>query len=368
MIGAAAQAILLGARGQEIQGQSKKFLDPATEFEILRVTGVAHNAWLPVPENHAFTRRGDALIYASDLAGAPQVYRADLKTNKLKRISEAQRLRTDAFTLYGNDRALLYVDGMRLLQSSAAGGKEKAIFELPDRAIDSARIAVAADGGIILLAACAAQRVRIYQAQPSAKAPLLEFEGSLGNLSLRPDRPAYSFVSNGVLHLATLASRKSTALDTAKGEVLSAVWSPGGAAILYLLDAKEAGRLIELRQHEPESKKDTLIARTTQYGHFVRNSDGSVILGASRSKASPHLLLLLPSVKRELTLCEHKCSDAARTRAVFSPNNLRAAFQTDRDGKMVIYALDVDRLVDQPEDASGVSDSGRRVSTPNVRR
>jgi len=59
--------------------------------------------------------------------------------------------------------------------------------------------------------------------------------------------------------------------------------------------------------------------------------------------------LLVRSVKRELTLCEHRASNPAETNPVFSPNSQRIFFQSDRDGKMAIYAMAVDRLVSETE-------------------
>jgi len=51
-----------------------------------------------------------------------------------------------------------------------------------------------------------------------------------------------------------------------------------------------------------------------------------------------------------LTICEHRCSDARLSRSVLSPNAARIAFQTDRHGKLVIYSMAVDRLIEQSED------------------
>ncbi len=77
--------------------------------------------------------------------------------------------------------------------------------------------------------------------------------------------------------------------------------------------------------------------------------DSSVLVGASGSKASPYVLLLVRSVKRELTLCEHRASDPSRVTTIFSPNSQRIFFQSDQDGKMAIYAMLVDRLVETTE-------------------
>ena len=52
-----------------------------------------------------------------------------------------------------------------------------------------------------------------------------------------------------------------------------------------------------------------MAARTSQFAHFGFNRDTSVFVGASRSKASPYLLLLLRMTRREFTICEHRASD-----------------------------------------------------------
>jgi oligogalacturonide lyase len=54
-------------------------------------------------------------------------------------------------------------------------------------------------------------------------------------------------------------------------------------------------------------------------------------------------------VKRELTLCEHRASDPQQVTTLFSPNSQRIFFQSDRDGKMAIYSMAVDRLVEETE-------------------
>ena len=88
---------------------------------------------------------------------------------------------------------------------------------------------------------------------------------------------------------------------------------------------------------------------TTQFVAFNRNADTSVFVGASGSKASPYLLLLVRSVKRELPLCQHRASDPRQVTSFFSPNSQRVIFQSDRDGKMAIYSIAVDRLVEATE-------------------
>ena len=107
LLGAVVAPTVWAGKGQESPGEAKKFLDAATEFEILRVTDLAHNSWLPLASNRAFTRKGDALVFASDAGGTPQLYRFDFKPNKMRQLTEAAALNTNTFTLTAGDHPQL---------------------------------------------------------------------------------------------------------------------------------------------------------------------------------------------------------------------------------------------------------------------
>jgi oligogalacturonide lyase len=83
-----------------------------------------------------------------------------------------------------------------------------------------------------------------------------------------------------------------------------------------------------------------------------------VFIGASASKASPYVLLLVRAVKRELALAEHRASDAAMVTPLFAPNSQSVFFVSDRHGKPAIYWMNVERFVSATEE-SDVSALGR---------
>jgi len=350
VLGVAAGAPLLGAKGQETAGAAKKYLDAATEFEILRVTDTANNSWLPIASNRAFTRRGDAVLFASDVSGAPQLYRHDFKANKNRQLTEAAQLNTNTFTWMAGDRTFLYIDGRKVIQPGT--GRDRTVVEFAEDWAQSPRLAVGEDGVTVAVSSSNGTRTRIVLAARTTTT-LEECDGDIGTLCVRPRRTGVSYVSAGVLRYISGPGVKSKVLKTVAGaEVLAAYWTADGSSLLYLARPAGPGKLTEIRELGLDGGADALVARTSQFAHFQRNGDATVFLGASSSLASPHLLVLLRSVKRELTICEHRCSDARMTRAVFSPNSSRVAFQTDRHGKLVIYAMAVDRLVEGTEDES----------------
>jgi hypothetical protein len=346
-LAAGAAPALLAAKGQDVPGEAKKFLDAATEFEILRVTSLEHNAWMPLASNRALTRRGEALLFASDAGGSPQLWRHDFKLNKLRQLTEVAALNTNSFSWTAGDRGFVYVDGRRVVQS--AGSRDRVLYEMAEGWEQWPRLALGDDGTTVVVSSSNGTKTRIVVAGRAASA-IEERDGDIGTLYVRPRRAAVSYVAGGELRYLPFGTRKSNVVKTAPGEVLSAHWTADGGALLYLLRPAGTGKLPEIREHAPESGKDELVAKTSQYVHFQRNGDATVFLGASGSAASPHLLLLLRSVKRELTICEHRCSDGRLSRAALSPNSGRMAFQTDRHGKMVIYSMAVDRLIEETEE------------------
>lgn len=346
-LGAGLTPALWAAKGRESPGEAKRFLDAATEFEILRVTDLSHNAWMPLASNRAFTRKGEALVFASDAGGTPQLYRHDFKANKIRQLTEAAELNTNSFTLTAGDRGLLYVDGRKLLQSAAV--RDRLVYEMPADWAQSPRIAISEDGLTVVLSSSNGTRTRIVVTGRTA-VTAEERDGDIGTLYVRPRQAAVSYIADGGLWYLPLGTTKPSALKTAAGEVLSSHWTADGAALLYLLRPAESGKLTEIREIVPEGNQDSLVAKTSQFVHFQRNADATVFLGASGSQASPHLLVLVRSVKRELTICEHRCSDARLSRAVLSPNSARVGYQTDRHGKLVIYSMAVDRLIEQSKD------------------
>jgi oligogalacturonide lyase len=104
--------------------------------------------------------------------------------------------------------------------------------------------------------------------------------------------------------------------------------------------------LSDIREVPLDSLVESEVARTSQFADFNCNDDASVFLGASRSKAQPNVILLLRSPGRELTLCEHRAHEPRAVTPVFSPDNRRIFFQSDRDGKTALYSMNVEAIVE----------------------
>jgi len=119
--------------------------------------------------------------------------------------------------------------------------------------------------------------------------------------------------------------------------------------VLYLSTPADPKQLVTLREYTLADHSDRLVSKTSQFASFGENADTSVFVGASRGKVSPYIVLLVRMARRELTLCEHRSSDAALVSPVFSPDSQSIFFVSDRLGKPAIFRIHVERFVEETE-------------------
>jgi oligogalacturonide lyase len=190
-------------------------------------------------------------------------------------------------------------------------------------------------------------RLRLIRMTDGAAATIVQASEEMRDPQPRPRRASVLYRRGKSLWIANYDGQQNYPLRLAEGETSAATWSPDGRAILYLNYPADPRRLHNIREYTPDAIEDKAVADTTQFVAFERNADASVFAGASGSKASPHVLLLVRAVKRELTLCEHRASDPAMVSPVFSPNSQHVYFVSDRDGKPAIYSVAVEKLVEE---------------------
>jgi oligogalacturonide lyase len=192
-------------------------------------------------------------------------------------------------------------------------------------------------------------RLRIVGIRRAGTSTLLEADEPVQGMRFRPKRPSLLYNYNGGLTLVNLDGRASQRLKIAPGVAGDAHWSADGGRVHYLLTPP--GKSVQLREFMIETGDDKLIGPTTQFVSFSRNSDSSVFAGVSGSRGAPYLLVLLRAARRELTIAEHRASDAASKAAiVFSPDSQRVFWQTDREGKTAIYFMALEKFIEKTEE------------------
>ena len=348
---AAASLGFAADKPQVFPTEAVKFADQATDLDVYRLTNPEHQSWLSSPCNVSVARHGNFLVYASDRAGSVQAYRMDLHSGQSRPLTEAKDLRADSLALSPDERTLYYVDGGSFSALSLVNQRPRELYRLPEGSQLGKGFTISADGLYALWTEHrgAKWRVQLITFRTGAVGAPIESADEISDPQPCPKRAALLYRAGDALWQVNFDGAQNRKLRTAQGGMGQALWSSDGRSIFYLNVGTGDSHLNTLREFIPDTNEDRLVAKTSQFVAFNRNGDSSVFVGASGSKASPYVLLLVRSVQRELALCEHRATDARLTSPIFSPNSQRIFFQSDREGKMAIYSMAVDRLVGETE-------------------
>jgi oligogalacturonide lyase len=344
------------ARGVEksanLPSDIKRYPDPATEFSVLRLTDPSYTSFLPAYYGRAISRRGNFLVYSSDRSGAFHAYRMDLKSGQSRQITALDGLVPGSLTLVGDERSAFMIAGRSLYQVNLANLREREVYGFPEGFDAGSGFSMSEDGQYATLVEKrpGQYRLRLVNVARGSAATVVESSDEISDPVIRPKRAGILYRSaSRELHVINFDGAQNQRLRVAAGGLGPALWSQDGRTVNYLNYPEDRKQLNNLREYTPDANEDRMISATTQFVQFGRNADASVFVGASGSKASPFVLLLVRAAKRELTLCEHKASDPKQVAPVFSPNSQRVFFQTDRHGKWAIYSMAVEKLVEETE-------------------
>lgn len=320
-------------------GEFVRLTDPITENPLVRLTSPASNSLLPEATNRFISLKGRFLVFSSDRNGHFNPFRADLRTGALTQIADTESLHTGSLCLDEQDRVLRFIEGDRLVEMNLLGRRTR----------------VVADG------ISAFSQVREPSEFVAVRRKRLEYLSRSGPVlaenvadwcSVAPDRRACLFgreisPTESELWWASLDPNGKKPVKLASGSISNPRWAPDSRSVFLLRTSSVGGNLVsDIRQVSLDSLEESEVAKTSQFVVFNTNEDASVFLGASRSKAQPTVLLLLRSARRELTLCEHRAHEARTVTPVFSPDNRRIYFQSDREGKSALYSMNVESIVE----------------------
>jgi oligogalacturonide lyase len=339
-------------RGQMAAPEVTRYPDPATDFDVSRLTNPAVANWLPPASGRPISRNGSFLLYASARSGSPQAWRMDLKSGQSRQITQADALVPTSLSLMGDEKSICYLAGNAVWQASMSSLKAHEVYRAPEGFTSGAGFATTDDGlhAVLVESSRSASRLRLVDLRTGAASTAAESSEPISDPLPRPRRAGILYHRAGRdLWLVNFDGQQNRRLRLAPGATGSAAWSRDGRTAFYLNYPDEPHQLYKLREVTPDTNEDRQLAATTQYVSFGFNADSSVFVGASGSKASPYVLLLVRSVRRELTLCEHRASDPRQVSPQFSTNSQRVFFQSDRHGKMAIYSMRVEKLVEETE-------------------
>jgi oligogalacturonide lyase len=342
-------ASLRAAVEQTASPEIRKYTDPVTEFPVVRLTSPAHSAWLPAYNQTAVARHSSVLLYVSDRSGSRQAWRMD-HSGESRRLTDAEALDRTSVTLTSDQRSFCFVDGRSIGVHPLAAGRGRVVYRVPDSHDPAGAFSISRDASLCTLAekSGARHRLRLIRLAGNTAQTLFESDDDIHDVIQRPGGGQLLYRSANALWIATLDGGAGRKVITGNGDIGPAYWSRDGRTILYLSLAEAQPGAI--REVEPDSGRDILVARTSRFVSFSPNQDDSVFIGASASKVSPYLLLLLRSARRELTLCEHRASTPNLVNPVFSSDSQQVFFVSDREGRPAIYSMRLDRLLEKTDE------------------
>ena len=352
----AAPAVCLADKTKPVPSAYFHYKDPSTEFPVVRLTDPQSTSLLPAHYGRAVSRKGTFLLYASDVTGRMEAFRMEAKTGVSRQLTEQEGLDPASLTLAADERSFCCVAAGKLLNVNLGNEKVREVYRIPEGFQQGSGISLAEDGLFTALVEKketekngSAYRLRLIRMADGSATTLSQADQEMRDPILRPRRASVLYSRDGGLWLANYDGQQNYRLRMAEGETGPANWSPDGRRVLYLNYPADRRRLHNIREFIPDTNEDSRLADTTQYVGFERNGDASVFIGASGSKASPHVLLLVRAVKRELILCEHRASDPHMVSPIFSPNSQSIFFVSDQHGKPAIYSMAVEKFVSETD-------------------
>ncbi len=328
-----------------------RYADPSTEFTVVRLTDPGHTSRLPAYYGRPVSRRSNLLLYAADATGRFEAYQLDLKSAQTRQLTDAEDLDPASLTMLPDDRGFCYLDGNRFMTAPLNNLRPREVYAISEGFERGSGFSVAEDGQYAALVEKRGprQRLRLVHMLNGAAQTLTEGDDELRDPMPRPRRASILYRRLNEVWLVNYDGQRRHQLRLSEGETGPVRWSPDGRSVFYLNYPSDAHHLHNLREFTPDTNEEKRIADTTQYVQFACNADASVFVGASGSKASPHVLLLVRAVKRELTLAEHRASDPQMVAPIFAPNSQRIFFNSDRHGKSAIYTMAIDKFVEETE-------------------
>jgi oligogalacturonide lyase len=353
LYGLAGAGLPVGAALREhFPSQAVAYADPATEFAVARLTDPTWTSSLPARPQRALPRNRSFLLYWSDRTGKPEAFRMSLRTGESDQLTDADGLDGSSLWLMGDERSFCYLDRTSLWQTSLSNLRPRQHYRIPDGWEFGRGFSMASDERRAFLVEQQGPRcrLRLLEIGRNGARTLVESGEEIGDTLARPQADSLLYrKGEDAVWLIGYDGRQHRQLKLAAGRVGPVYWSADGSSILYLSFPEDKRALNSIREHMPDSGADRLVAPTSQFAAFAPDGNASVFVGASANKASPHILLLLRATRRELTLCEHRASNPAAVSPVFTADSQQILFQSDQHGKLAIYTMRVDRLVEKTD-------------------
>jgi oligogalacturonide lyase len=319
------------------------YADPSTETTVVRLTNPGFTSLIPPSQNRHVSSESRFLVYSSDKSGVMSPFHLDLRTAVARQLAVGEGYVPSSLSIDWQEKRALFLMAKRLMRVSVDKLKVEAMAD----EIDGFHINAPSNEIVVL------RQGRLQRLGVNAAAPLADQVADRGLVSpngawccyLRREGSRDGIEEQSLWAVAMSGTGKPVRLVA--GPISNPCWNPDSQTVLFLRQTMNGDALIaELKEAALDGSGDRQVLRSNQFAAFSPNGDGSVLVGASRSRAQPHVIITLRSSRRDMTLCEHRATHPEAVQPVFSPNSRRVYFQSDRDGRPALYAVNVESLVE----------------------
>src|SRR5262245_56942507 len=148
-------------KGKSFPADWTRYSDPATEFEVFRLTDPAYGSHLPAYYNRTLSRRGGFLLFWSDRTGSSQAFRLDLKSGESRQLTQAHELDGSSLTLMPDERTFCVFDGPSLRQIAITNLRDREVYRVNEGWTRGDGVSVTGDGISAVLSEVRDQRHRL---------------------------------------------------------------------------------------------------------------------------------------------------------------------------------------------------------------
>ncbi len=341
-------------KGATFASEWRRYADTVTSETVIRLTEPGYASSLAAHYDRSVAGGESWLLYGCDRTGRMQAFRMDLRKGQATQLTNTVT-GVDPYTLsiLPGEKEIIYFAGSALWVTTLAKLNERKLCSVAEGWERAPGLGITSDGhnALFVERTNGRSRLRLLPIAGGQPRTVVETEFDVVDPIPRPGTTQILYrQADSALWTVSADGSGARKLELAPGCIGPAYFSDDGASLFYLSYPKEPAGPVALREFAIESSADSLVVNTNHYAQFAFNRNASVFVGAISSAASPAITLLLRVNKRERMVCEHRCSQPARTRPMFSPDAQWIFFQSDRHGKPAIYAMRVDRLVEKTEE------------------
>ena len=119
-------------KGATFPSDGRRYSDPTTEFDVIRLTDPAFSSTLSAFYNRDIARSTGSLLFCCDRSGSPQAFRMDLKNGQTRQLTDAEGLDGLSLTMTPDNRAFSYFAGRAFFSTSFSLPHDRELYHIPE--------------------------------------------------------------------------------------------------------------------------------------------------------------------------------------------------------------------------------------------